>query len=197
MLVVENLSRPGLAPVSFALQTGECVAVRGASGAGKSLLLRGLADLDECAGQVSLDGVERKTLTGPDWRKKVAYVPAEAGWWASIIGSHFEDWSTASSIIAALGLPDASRDWPVARASTGERQRLALARALVKSPRVLLLDEPTSGLDQAATANVEALIATRQNEGASVLWVSHDQAQADRVAGRSLMVENGQVREVA
>jgi phosphate-transporting ATPase len=195
MFVVRDLARPGLEPTSFTLSAGECVAVRGASGSGKSLLLRGLADLDECSGQVTLDNIERNDMSGPAWRRRVAYVPAEAGWWASLIGSHFDNWSAVVPLISEMGLPEAACDWPVAQASTGERQRLALARALNKSPKVLLLDEPTSGLDVDTTTIVENLIARRRDEGAAVLWVSHDPAQARRVASRALIVEQGRVRE--
>jgi len=195
MFVVSDLARPGLEPTSFTLNAGECIAVRGASGSGKSLLLRGLADLDDCSGQVTLDEIERNDMSGPEWRRQVAYVPAEAGWWASLIGSHFDDWSEVLPLATEMGLPEAACDWPVAQASTGERQRLALARALIKSPKVLLLDEPTSGLDTGTTAIVENLIARRRENGAAVLWVSHDPAQAKRIATRSLVVEQGRVQE--
>jgi len=197
MFVVSDLARPGLEPTSFTLNAGECIAVRGASGSGKSLLLRGLVDLDECSGRVSLNDIERSDMSGPEWRRQVAYVPAEAGWWASLIGSHFDDWSGVLPLISEMGLPEAACDWPVAQVSTGERQRLALARALDKSPRVLLLDEPTSGLDTETTAIVENLIARRRDDGVAVLWVSHDPAQAKRVASRSLVVEQGRVREAS
>src|SRR5208282_3582871 len=89
MLQVENLSVPGLAPMSFSLQTGECVAVRGASGAGKTLLLRAIADLDPNSGGVRLDGVDRSVMRAPLWRRRVGYLPAEPGWWTDRIGEHF------------------------------------------------------------------------------------------------------------
>jgi phosphate-transporting ATPase len=197
MFVVDHLSRQGLEPVSFSLRAGECVALQGPSGAGKSLLLRGLADLDPCEGRVTLDGVERNDMAAPDWRRQVAYVPAEAGWWAATVGGHFDDWTAALPLAAELGLPDDACDWPVAQASTGERQRLALIRALIRSPRVLLLDEPTSGLDAAAVKSVEAMIGARRAGGVAVLWVSHDSAQAGRVATRRLAIEQGRVREAA
>jgi len=59
MLAVRNLTRPGLEPTSFELAAGECVALRGPSGAGKTLLLRALADLDPNEGEVALDGTPR------------------------------------------------------------------------------------------------------------------------------------------
>jgi ABC-type phosphate transport system ATPase subunit len=79
--------------------------------------------------------------------------------------------------------------------STGERARVALVRALGASPRVLLLDEPTSALDPDTTARLEALVQCRVKAGLTVLWVTHDAAQAARVSDRLLIVANGHVHE--
>jgi phosphate-transporting ATPase len=195
MLQIEDLSAPGLHPVSFSLNTGECVAVRGPSGAGKTLLLRAIADLDPNSGSVLLDGVDRQSLPAPLWRRRVGYVPAEPGWWADRIGEHFSDWAAALPLVRRLGISADSNDWPVARASTGERARLALVRALMAVPKVLLLDEPTAALDAATVAAVEALMTDRVSGGLSILWVTHDAAQAARVAKRGLIVEAGKVWE--
>ncbi|HLN22685.1 MAG TPA: ABC transporter ATP-binding protein [Patescibacteria group bacterium] len=195
MLEVVALRRAALQPASFSLAAGECLAVRGPSGAGKSLLLRAIADLDPNEGQVSLDGQARDSMTAPQWRRLVGYLPAEPGWWADSIGEHFSNWTTVSPMLDALGLPAAACAWPVSRASTGERLRLALVRALSVGPRVLLLDEPTAALDAVSVAAVEALIAAKVVQGMAVLWVTHDTAQAKRVASRCLVVEAGQLRQ--
>ena len=195
MLKVQRLSRPNLLEASLELAAGECLVIRGASGSGKSLLLRAIADLDPNQGQVSLNGVSRETFTGPAWRRRVGYLPAEAGWWAEDLGAHFADWNRARSFFQRLGLSDAQKDWPIARLSTGERQRLALIRALAISPEVLLLDEPTSGLDQEAVTAVERLIAEVRGNGTGVIWVTHDPAQAERVGDRWLYLEEGRLRE--
>lgn len=197
MLSVKNLERPGIGPLSFELGDGECLAVRGASGSGKSLLLRALADLDPNRGDVRLDGQSRESVSAPEWRRRVTYLPAEPGWWAETVGAHFEDWQAARPLVEAMGLPTEARDWPVLRLSTGERQRLGLVRVLLLNPRVLLLDEPTSGLDPEATDAVETLLAERLRQGAAVLWVTHDRQQARRVAERVLEVRDGQVEEAA
>jgi phosphate-transporting ATPase len=194
---VRGLARPGLQPLAFDLAGGECLAVRGPSGAGKSLLLRALADLDPNDGELSLDGRRREAMPAPRWRRLVTYLPAEPGWWAETVGAHFADWLAAEPLVEALGLPAASRDWPVSRLSTGERQRLALVRALVQAPRVLLLDEPTAGLDETARDAVERLIARHLATGAAALWVTHDAGQARRLARRCLRVEGGRVTEDA
>jgi phosphate-transporting ATPase len=192
---VKNVARTGLAPVSFTLEAGECMAVTGPSGAGKSLLLRALADLDPNQGQVSLGGLARERMPAPHWRRLVAYLPAEPGWWADTVGEHFVDWSRAAGLVERLGLPADAGAWPITRPSTGERLRLALARALALDPQVLLLDEPTAALDAKSVAAVEALVAERRGQGLTVLWVSHDAAQAARVAARFLVGVSGRFTE--
>lgn len=195
MLIVRKLYRAGLLPASFDLDAGECIAVQGPSGSGKTLLLRTLADLDPNWGEVSLDGKLREAMPAPRWRRQVVYVPSESGWWSERVGDHFSDWEETVMLIKALRLPPAARDWPVQRLSTGERQRLALVRALILRPKVLLLDEPTSGLDKEAARAVEQLIAERLDKGTGVLWATHDAVQAKRIASRCLFLEDGHVRE--
>ncbi len=195
MLLVADLSRTGLQPASFVVSPGECVAVRGPSGAGKTLLLRAVADLDPAEGRVELDGVDRDAVPAPQWRRKVVYMPAEPGWWADTVGEHFADWAGISPLLPKVGLPDEARGWPVARCSTGERLRLALVRALALNPRVILLDEPTAALDAASVSAVEGLVRERLGTGMSALWVTHDDVQAGRVARRTLTIDGGVVQE--
>lgn len=194
MLTIRDLSRPGLAPVSLEVADGEAIAIVGPSGAGKTLLLRAIADLDPNRGEVALDGTRRDDLSGPDWRRRVGYLAAEAGWWADRVGDHFpETTAAAARWIADLGLTEAALDWQVARLSTGEKQRLALARLLVNDPRVLLLDEPTSALDSAAVGLAEAVLRDRLAAGASLVFTTHDPDQAARLAGRTLTMTAGRL----
>lgn len=195
MLTVDHLSRSILQPVSFSLADGECLAVQGPSGSGKSLLLRAIADLDPHEGTISLDGVACHAIPAPQWRRQVMYLPAEAGWWEDRVDAHFPDWEAVRCWVEALQLPTSIRSAAIRTLSTGERQRLALARALVRSPRVLMLDEPTSGLDRASASIVESLLLQLLQNGTSLLWVTHDPAQAQRIAQRCLHVQHGHVLE--
>jgi phosphate-transporting ATPase len=124
-------------------------------------------------------------------------VPAESGWWADTVGEHFKDLARAAPLLKTLHLTDEVAGWPVKRCSTGERARLALVRALAIDPAVLLLDEPTSALDEATTLAAEELVGSRIRQGMSVMWVTHDAAQARRVASRGLKILEGQVEEIA
>ena len=196
MLRVRHLRRPGVSLDRLDLTQGEVMAVRGPSGAGKTLLLRALADLDASTGEIRLDGAAKDDMPGPTWRRLIGYVAAEPAWWADTVDEHVSDWTVAAGLVEALGLEPACRHWRVARLSTGERQRLALVRALALQPRVMLLDEPTAGLDAEATAAVERVLAESRDRGMGLLWVTHDHLQAARVARRALRVERGRAWEV-
>ncbi|KRQ04891.1 ABC transporter ATP-binding protein [Bradyrhizobium manausense] len=190
MLTVSGLKRLHIS-VSFDLQDGECVALQGPSGVGKTVLLRAIADLDPNEGTVRLDGALREQMPAPAWRKRVTYLATEPGWWSETVQEHFTAWNDALSLVKCLGLPEDCGPWAVQRLSTGERQRLGLVRALMLRSRVLLLDEPTSALDTASTAAVESLIAARIADGTSVVWSTHDDAQARRVSSRIFAMRPG------
>ena len=190
MLHVRKLRTPLIHIDDLTVGDGDCLAVVGPSGAGKSLLLRAIADLDPNDGEVYAAGMARHEVPAPRWRRSVAYVPAESGWWADRVGDHVKP-VPSGSLLSALRLPADCLDWPIARLSTGERQRLALARALVRDPPVLLLDEPTAALDEETTEAVETLIQSRLDDGVSVLVVTHTSAQAQRLAARTIRIEQG------
>jgi len=196
MLTARGIRRSGLvAPVDLAVDAGEAVAVLGPSGSGKSLLLRAIADLDPNEGEVRLDGAERAAMAAPQWRRKVAYLPAEPGWWAETARAHFPDPEAAKALLLRVNLAADILDRSVATLSTGERHRLALVRMLLQDPRVLLLDEPTSGLDEASAAKVEEIIRERLTAGCAILFATHDRAQAERLSSRCLRVADGTVTE--
>ena len=197
MLVVERLARSGMPDTGFRLNNGACLAVMGPSGGGKTLLFRALSDLDPSDGRVTLDGVLKEDIPAPQWRRRVAYVPAEPGWWAATPAAHFADWNAARPLAQTLLLPGDIGSAPIARLSTGERQRLALMRALMGNPRVFLLDEPTGPLDAAATCAVEAVLRDRLAKGAAILLATHDDAQAARMATRILRFAEGRAMETA
>lgn len=182
-LAVSNLRSDLAGPFALTLAPGECAAISGASGSGKSLFLRMIADLDPNQGEVRLDGVERATVAAPEWRRRMPYVAAESGWWLDRAIDHFapERRAAAAALAAELGVGAAQLDMPVQRLSTGERQRLALIRGFVLQPVAILLDEPTGPLDPDSTRAVEAHIRTMLAGGAAVLMVSHDPAQPGRL----------------
>jgi ABC-type iron transport system FetAB ATPase subunit len=182
-------------PFDLVLGAGQCTVLTGPSGVGKSLLLRMLADLDPCQGEVSLDGRARGGMSGPAWRRLVTYVAAEPGWWADLVRDHFAGLAAARALLPAFGLAERLLDQPVAQLSTGERQRMALVRAIARGPRFLLLDEPTSALDADTTLQVEAALARLKQQGLGLLVVTHHEAQAQRLQDRRLLLTRDGLRE--
>ncbi len=179
-------------PFDLTVPSGGAICISGASGSGKSLFLRMIADLDPNVGRVELGGQAREQLTAPEWRRRAPYVAAESGWWRDGVAEHFapERREAARALAVKLGVGAAQWDGPVARLSTGERQRLALVRALVLDSPVLLLDEPTGPLDPVSVTAVEAILAERLRGGTIILMVSHDPKQGERLgAARYRMVD--------
>jgi ABC-type iron transport system FetAB ATPase subunit len=195
MLSVRDLASAVLGPVSLEVAAGECVAVRGASGAGKSLLLRAIADLDPNEGDVALNGVTRNDMPAHAWRRQVALVPAESGWWADIVGEHFIAAPADMGLLEALGLAAEALDWTVARLSSGEKHRLAILRALSLRPKALLLDEPSASLDETSTERLEAVLQEQSAQGFPVLLVTHDAAQAGRLGARVITMAGGRIAD--
>ena len=195
MLEIKALTRLHIGPVSLSLANGEVVAITGPSGSGKSVLLRAIADLDPNTGSLRTQSGARAEMPAPAWRRKVAYLPAESGWWADIVSEHFEKPSEVE--LASLGISEEAMSWEVARLSSGERQRLAFLRLLEHAPDVLLLDEPTAPLDAENTALFEARLQRCIASGVSVVLVTHDPAQAARIADRHYVLADGQLREAA
>src|SRR5690554_3658692 len=161
MLELKGLQRLHIGPIDFVVKAGECVSVSGRSGSGKSVLLRAIADLDPHEGDVWLEGRSCLSMPAPQWRRQVTYVAAESGWWYDTVGPHFPAQTDFQSLFPRVGIDPSYADVSVHRLSTGERQRLALLRALCLESKVPLLDEPTSSLDPESVELVEQLLHER------------------------------------
>ncbi len=197
LLEIEKLTgRPG-GPFSLVLAAGECAVITGPSGSGKSLLLRMIADLDENMGVIRLNGSLRESMAAPVWRRQVLYVAAESGWWAANVRAHMQPQAEAQRLLPRLGLADRLFDAPVSQLSSGERQRMGLIRAVVRGPSVLLLDEPTAALDEDSTLRVEALLTELRQRGVGLIVVTHNEAQAKRLATRRYQMRDSLLHEIA
>jgi putative ABC transport system ATP-binding protein len=167
-------------------------AVLGPSGSGKSTLLRllnRLADPDE--GTVRFESEDVRSLDVLELRRRACLVPQLP---APIPGSVAENVRYGPSLrgqqvdprppLEQAGLSADYADRDASRLSVGEQQRVMLARALALEPDVLLLDEPTSALDERARAGVERTLEELASGGLSMVVVTHDRGQAERLAGR-------------
>jgi len=193
-LRLERLAIGELASVDLEIAPGKIVCLSGTSGSGKSRLLRAVADLEPHGGETWLGDVAQESLPAHEWRARVMLVPAESHWWADSVGEHLADADAAD--IEALGFTTEVLDWQVSRLSSGEKQRLALLRAISREPAALLLDEPTANLDDTTTRRVEDWLLTRvRDRGWPVVWVAHDPAQIERVARRHLRIQGHRLEE--
>ncbi|WP_416898550.1 MAG: ATP-binding cassette domain-containing protein [Minwuia sp.] len=190
-LEVRGLTSGVVRGCSFSLPPGTGIALSGPSGSGKTSLFRALADLDPNEGDVTLDGQSRESMKPGDWRRRVAYVPAEPAWWLPHAGDHLDEAGRAGA--GRLGLDAKLFRKPSNTLSTGERQRLAMAMTFAREPQVLLLDEPTSALDEENRDRVEALIRERLDRGASVLMTSHDPKQIERLGFPVMRIAEGRI----
>lgn len=191
-LSIRQLRARGIRADRLTIYDGACAALSGPSGSGKTLLLRAIADLDENSGEIRLDDLSRDAIDGPGWRRRVMYVSAESHWWQPSVRPHAAQWN--DDHLQALGFTPEVLDWEIQRLSSGERQRLALARALAHGPAALLLDEPSANLDQPNTNRVEQLVEDwRSATSGCVLWVSHDAEQRTRVASSDYVIHDGEL----
>jgi putative ABC transport system ATP-binding protein len=185
ILRIDNLASPLAGPFDFEAPGGQCLAITGPSGSGKSLLLRMIADLDPNVGEVWLGDLRRGACAAPAWRRQVTYVAAEAGWWGETVVEHFEPARLEAARVLARRLE--------LKAELIEKQRLALIRALVHEPAALLLDEPTSSLDQRSVQLTEAVLRERLDAGLVLILVSHDPQQASRMGDQRAEMRQGRL----
>ena len=197
-LVIEGMAQEGdIRKADLTVGAGECVVISGRSGCGKSTLLRLAADLSPGVGAAAVGAFRREAAPACQWRRRIVYVASESGWWTTPIKAHMADLAQARVLLAELEMsPDLLLADP-AHVSGGERQRLALIRALVIDPWFLLLDEPTSALDQTSVRLVEKMLRRVLRRGVGMLVVSHDERQIARLADRHLILSEAGLREAA
>lgn len=195
--------------VSFTVEQGEYVAIMGESGSGKTTLLNILAALDEpTAGTVRLDGHELGKIRERDAaafrRDNLGFVFQEFNLLDTftledniylplvLMGMSYEDMRARLLPIAReLGLTELLKKYPY-EVSGGQKQRAAVARAIITESKLLLADEPTGALDSGSTDELLRLFAAINRAGQTILMVTHSVKAASR-AGRVLFIKDGQV----
>jgi heme ABC exporter ATP-binding subunit CcmA len=199
-------SRVVLSKIDLRVAAGESIALTGANGAGKTTLLRCLAAaLRPSAGEVrwfgQLAGADASTrrLVGMVAHESFLYphltVRENLVFAARMCGLP-EPLRQADRWINSIGLrPHAQR--PSARLSKGMRQRLAVARALVHDPRILLLDEPFAGLDAAGSQWLMELLRELRGRGRTVCFTTHDEGKARLLADQVFYLQSGRLRQFA
>jgi tungstate transport system ATP-binding protein len=180
--------------VSFVINTNGVTMVLGPNGAGKSLLLKCIHGLLHPS-----DG--SIVFTGSNLNPKQAMVFQKPVLLRRSVIENMRFASQRQQPIAELEDALASvrllekKDDPATQLSGGEQQRLALARALITRPNLLLLDEPTASLDPASVLIIEELIQQSAKEGVKIIFISHDIGQAKRLAADVVFLNRGQIVE--
>jgi ABC-2 type transport system ATP-binding protein len=198
---------PALADVTFTIARGECVAILGQNGSGKSTLVRLLSTLlINDGGEARIFGhdafEEAKAI-----RRLVNRVSVEASFFKKMSAS--ENLSYAArfygmtprvtrveipAILKKVGFPPERRNEAMENLSRGMQQKVALARALLTSPVLLLLDEPTTGLDPRSKLEVQDFIRqVRTEHDATILLCTHDMAEAESLADRIGLLDRGRL----
>jgi ABC-2 type transport system ATP-binding protein len=198
---------PALHGLDFRNERGECVAILGQNGSGKSTLVRLLSTLlisDGGEARVFGHDVDREAST---IRRLVNRVSVEASFFKKMSAS--ENLSYAArfygmtprqtrtgvpEILAEVGFPADRRNEAMENLSRGMQQKVALARALLTSPVLLLLDEPTTGLDPRSKLEVQEFIRrVRTEHDATILLCTHDMAEAEALADRIGLLDRGRL----
>ena len=191
--------------LSFSVEKGEFCVVVGPSGAGKTTLLNILGGLDVCdSGKIMLDGTEisalgKKQLT--DYRRyDVGFVfqfynlvPNLTALENVELASEISrDPLPAAEVLDSVGLSERAQNFP-AQLSGGEQQRVSIARALAKNPKLLLCDEPTGALDYLTGKSILGLLHdTCKKTGMTVVVITHNSALT-RMADRVIRIKNGRI----
>ncbi|MXX37008.1 MAG: heme ABC exporter ATP-binding protein CcmA [Gemmatimonadetes bacterium] len=192
-----------LHPTDLAIAHGQAVLLVGANGAGKSTLLRLVAGLCRpSAGKVKVNGCDPQRI--PEARAEVGLLSHQTllydeltarenlRFFAQLYGLDNPEERLAAAL-AAVGLNE-RLDQRVGSFSRGMKQRLAIARAILHRPSILLLDEPFTGLDASASTALHRLLCRFRQEGRTCILVTHRPDEAEDLVDRLLVIERGQWR---
>ena len=191
--------------VDLSIKQGETVAILGPNGAGKSTLLKVLATLIKpTSGLVTINGLDLKK-DHIEVKKMFGYLPH-----SSLLYDHYTPLENlvffgnlygvkdveniARQLVKDVGLSFFINE-PVKNFSRGMIQRIAIARAIIHDPKIMLLDEPHTGLDQGAINILNNVVLSMKEKGSTTLMVTHDFKQAAEICDRIIIIKNGKIAD--
>ena len=196
--------RPILSDVTFDVEEGRFVALLGANGAGKTTLLKVLATLTPATeGTLELFGATVGTRSAAAARSHIGLIGHQSMLYGDLTARENlvfygklygldDPRGRADALLDAFGLGERADD-PVRTFSRGMTQRVAVARALVHRPKLLLADEPFDGLDAPSVADLEDIFRQLHDAGRTIIMTNHDIAQSLRLAERAVVLRRGRV----
>jgi ABC-2 type transport system ATP-binding protein len=193
--------------VTFQVERGEVFGVLGSNGSGKSTLIRLISTLllpDDGSIRVFGHDVEREEMAVKGLINRVsvdaAFFKKLSAWENLIYAARLygmprdQARERAIEILRQLGLKASRIDEPLEHMSRGMQQKVAIARAFLTSPVLVLLDEPTTGLDPRSKRDVQEFVEKiRQTHDATMLLTTHDMPEADRLCDRLAIIDNGKI----
>jgi ABC-type sugar transport system ATPase subunit len=212
---VRNLTTRHVQDISFALRAGEILGIAGLSGSGRTQVLRGIIGADPVlSGSISLNGIPLPRFTPTSaWQRGIAFVPEERRSqglvltrsisnnvtlpqlryysYGGAVLAHGRERQISGELGQSVKLKARGVRQSVKQLSGGNQQKVVFARALTRSPRVLLLAEPTRGVDVAAKADIYQLIREISAQGVGIVMVSSDLPELIGMSDRLLIMKDG------
>ena len=199
-----------LEDIDFTAEPGKTTAIIGSTGCGKSTLVNLIPRLyDVTGGSVTLDGQDIRNIRMEDLREEIGFVPQKGVLFSGTIASNLrfgkrdatdEQIKEAAAIAQAADFIEEKQekyDSDIAQGgsnvSGGQKQRVAIARAIVNHPKILLDDEPTGALDSHSGEQVMELFQSLNDEGVSILMITHD-AEIASMAQRTVEIRDGMMK---
>ena len=199
-LVKRYGDRTAVDDVSFSVEEGEIFAILGPNGAGKTTTVESIGGLrSPDSGTIRVLGLdprrdrdELRRVVGIQLQQSELQDQLRVGEAIDLYASFYADPRDPDRLLEELGLSD-KRKVQFGKLSGGEKQRLAIALALVGNPKIAILDEPTTGLDPQARRDTWQLIEDIRHEGVTVILVTHFMEEAERLADRIALIDQGKV----
>lgn len=193
--------------ISFFINKGDCLSIIGSSGSGKSTFLKLLSDLIPIeSGEILFKGKDYKSYSPLELRKDIRYLVQLPCLFGEKVIDNFKlpfeianetfDLDRVKQMIKKVNLNYSILDKNINDLSGGEKQRIALGRGLLFKPEVLLLDEATSALDKENTEIIEKYIKELNDEGMTIVWVTHNLEQSKRIFNKRITIDSGTIKDL-
>lgn len=194
-----------LSGITFNVEQGDCISIVGQSGSGKSTLLKLCSDLIQVTnGEIIYRGKSYKDYNPLELRRKISYCVQLPYLFGNTVLDNLEfpfkirkkelDKERVLYLMNRFNLDESFLEKNVASLSGGEKQRVSLIRNLIFEPDIILLDEVTAALDKENAEIVEAYIKELNENGTTVLWITHSKEQSEGIFNKRITIDGGRLK---